>query len=107
MHHDAKVKLIHKTAEQGRLVMVTLHRLVGDAQESQYMLELTKARRLECATKEVTAVKERAKAAAEAQARVQAASATTKLTIQQVREAAMVNEEELDWSSDPEEVDLA
>ena len=73
----------------------------------QSIKKIVKARRLECATHEVTAVKERAKAAAEAQARVQATSATTKLTIQQVRLAGMVNEEELDWTSDSEEVDLA
>ena len=87
--------------------MVTLHRQVRDAQESEYIFQVSKARHLDFETHEATTVKERAKGAAEAQARVQATSATTKLTTQQVREASMVNEEELDWSSESEEVDLA
>jgi len=107
---DNKLKKVHKTVEQGRVLVVQLHREVEDVQETQYCFQQLKARRLEFVALETAGIKERAKQAAEAQERVQAISASKKPTISQLRAAATADDDDGDafgWDSEPEDVDLA
>jgi len=104
---DSKIKKVHKTAEQGRALMSQMHREVADAQETQYTFQKLKARRLEFVGLKTAAIKGRVKEAAKAQERVQAVSATKKLTISQIRAAAaVVDDDDFGWDSEPEDVDL-
>ena len=97
---DKNVKQVHAIAEKGRAIMTELHRQVQRTQECEYVYHQLRARRLEYAEQEEDAILERAKAAAEAQARGQAISTTKKMTTQEIRRAAAESEEELSWDSD-------
>ena len=108
---DSKLQKVHKTVEQGRALVVQLHREVEDVQETQYCFQQLKARRLEFVALETAGIKERADKAAEAQERAQATLASNKPTMSQLRAAAAADDDgadAFDWdSSQPEDVDLA
>ena len=78
---------VHKTAEELQKLTVRLNREVQEAQASEYVLQLLKARLQECELDSATAKAARAKASAEAQARAVKAATVAPLSIDQVRSA--------------------